>query len=363
MQKCIIGKKLGMTQIFDEKGTFIPVTVIEAGPCIVVQKKSMEIDGYEAIQVGYHEVSDKHINKPQKGHFQKADGANKKYLREFILEDMAAVNVGDLIKADVFAPGEKVDVSGIRKAKATRKHQVKQPFFEGYPGTGRAPPCGFMGANWIHPRVMKGNASRPYGDESVTFRILTSSRSMRKITLIALRGARPAQRRHCLHHRRRQGQKGLTGRDTTFRGYTIQHGRAKSEKSDFRCRVWDCAQQQSHARRRQELSCQQVRYQSTLTRAEVAEAARKPWRQKGTGHARQGSIRAHQWYHSGLRSGPKPRDYAYALNKKVRRLALFFRLLLKTAGGQHIVWMRSKWMLIKPDGFGMLKALEMMARP
>ena len=109
MQKCIVGRKLGMTQLFDENGKFIPVTVVEAGPCVVVQKKTIENDGYEAVQIGFGEVTSKHVNKPLQGHFAKSDVAMKKVLREFRLDDCAALNVGDLIKADVFANGDKVE--------------------------------------------------------------------------------------------------------------------------------------------------------------------------------------------------------------------------------------------------------------
>ena len=107
MQKYIIGKKIGMTQLFDENGKFIPVTVIEAGPCIVTQKKTIENDGYEAVQIGYGEVTDKHLNKPMKGHFAKADVAAKKFLREFRADNCGEKNVGDLIKADTFAAGDR----------------------------------------------------------------------------------------------------------------------------------------------------------------------------------------------------------------------------------------------------------------
>ena len=103
MQKGIIGKKLGMTQLFDANGKVVPVTIIEAGPCTVVQKKTVESDGYQAVQMGYGEVSAKKVNKAAKGHFDKADVAPKRTLREFRFDDIAAVNVGDILKADVFA--------------------------------------------------------------------------------------------------------------------------------------------------------------------------------------------------------------------------------------------------------------------
>lgn len=117
MKKAIIGKKVGMTQIFDENGKVVPVTVIEAGPCVVVQKKTVENDGYEAIQVAYGEAKERLINKPKKGHFQKAGVALKKHIKEFRLEDISAYEVGAEIKADVFQVGEKVDVSGLSKGK------------------------------------------------------------------------------------------------------------------------------------------------------------------------------------------------------------------------------------------------------
>ena len=117
MKKAIIGKKIGMTQIFDANGKVVPVTVVEAGPCVVVQKKTIEKDGYEAIQVGFGDIREKLLNKPVKGHFAKAGVAIKRTLKEFRLEDVSEYEVGQEIKADIFAEGEKVDVSGVSKGK------------------------------------------------------------------------------------------------------------------------------------------------------------------------------------------------------------------------------------------------------
>ena len=117
MQKAIIGKKIGMTQIFDEKGRVVPVTVVEAGPCVVTQKKTVENDGYDAVQVGFGDQKPQRVSKPLTGHFKKGDVAPKKTLKEFRFADCAAYNVGDLIKADVFANGDKVDVVGTSKGK------------------------------------------------------------------------------------------------------------------------------------------------------------------------------------------------------------------------------------------------------
>ena len=117
MKKAILGRKLGMTQIFDENGKVIPVTVIEAGPCVVSQKKSVEKDGYNAIQVGFADIREKLVNKPLKGHFAKAGVSLKRFVKEFRLEDTNGYEVGQEFKADIFAAGERVDVSGISKGK------------------------------------------------------------------------------------------------------------------------------------------------------------------------------------------------------------------------------------------------------
>lgn len=136
MKKAIMAKKIGMTQIFSETGNLIPVTVLEAGPCVVVQKKTTETDGYEAIQVGFAEVKEKHVTKPLKGHFEKAGVDAKKYLKEFRLDDTSVYEVGAEIKADIFAAGDKIDVSGISKGKgyqgAIKRHgQSRGPMGHG----------------------------------------------------------------------------------------------------------------------------------------------------------------------------------------------------------------------------------------
>lgn len=132
MKKAILGKKLGMTQIFDESGKVIPVTVIEAGPCVVTQKKTVETDGYNAIQVGFGEIREKLVNKPLQGHFKKADKGVKRHLKEFRLDDISGYNVGDELKADVFSAGDKVDVTGKSKGKGfmgviRRWHSTRGP--------------------------------------------------------------------------------------------------------------------------------------------------------------------------------------------------------------------------------------------
>ena len=158
MKKVIIGKKLGMTQIFDEKGNVVPVTVIEAGPCVVAQVKTVETDGYNSIQLGYGEVKAKHINKPEAGHFAKSKLENKKHLREFRLEDISNFKVGDEVKADVFATGEKVDIQGTSKGKGFQGVIKRHGQHRGPMGHGsmyhRRP--GSMGATSTPGRVFKG---------------------------------------------------------------------------------------------------------------------------------------------------------------------------------------------------------------
>ena len=195
MQKGIIGKKLGMTQLFDESGKVVPVTVIEAGPCTVVQKKTVESDGYQAVQLGFGDVSVKRVNKPAKGHFAKADVAPKKTLREFRLADISSVNVGDILKADVFAAGDHIDVVGVSKGKGyagTIKRWNGHRLRESH-GTGPvARHAGSMGACSTPSRVFKGKKLPGHlGAERVTIQNLTVVKVDAENNLIAIKGAVP----------------------------------------------------------------------------------------------------------------------------------------------------------------------------
>ena len=198
MQKGIIGKKVGMTQIFDEKGNVVPVTVIEAGPCVVVQKKTVENDGYAAVQLGFGDISVKNVTKPLKGHFEKSDVAPKRTLREFRLADCDALNVGDLVKADVFAAGDRVDVVGTSKGKgyagAIKRwnfHRLKESH-----GTGPvARHAGSLGACSSPSRVFKGRKGAGHlGTERVTVQNLGVVKVDVENNLIAVRGAVPGPR-------------------------------------------------------------------------------------------------------------------------------------------------------------------------
>ena len=196
MKKGIIGKKIGMTQIFDESGKVIPVTVIEAGPCVVVQKKTAENDGYEAVQLGYGDVKVTRVNKPMKGHFDKADVACKKELKEFRLEDCASVNVGDILKADTFAVGDMVDVSGTSKGKGFQG-VVKRHGFGGVGQTthgqhNRARKPGSIGACSYPAKVFKGmRMGGQMGGDRVTTHNLQVLKVIPEHNLLLIKGSVP----------------------------------------------------------------------------------------------------------------------------------------------------------------------------
>ncbi len=195
MKKGLIGKKMGMTQIFDEAGNAIPVTVVEAGPCVVTQKKTMENDGYEAIQIGFGDVKVNRVNKPMKGHFDKADVAPKKTLKEFRLEDIESVNVGDILKADTFAVGDVVDVKGTSKGHGTAGAIKRWNFSRLRMTHGTGPNhrhAGSLGACSSPSRVFKGKKmAGHYGHEAVTVQNLTVAKVDAENNLIAIKGAIP----------------------------------------------------------------------------------------------------------------------------------------------------------------------------
>ena len=195
MKKGLIGKKIGMTQIFDEKGNVIPVTVVEAGPCVITQKKTIENDGYEAVQVGFGDVKAQRVNKAMKGHFAKNDVAPKKVLKEFRLENIADVNVGDLLKADVFAVGDKVDVIGTSKVHGTAGSIKRWNFARLRESHGTGPVArhaGSLGACSTPSRVYKGKKlAGHYGVDRTTVQNLTIAKVDVENNLIAVKGAIP----------------------------------------------------------------------------------------------------------------------------------------------------------------------------
>ncbi len=195
MQKGLIGKKLGMTQFFDANGNVIPVTVIEAGPCMVSQIKTAENDGYEAIQVGFGDLKASKVNKPMKGHFAKGDVAPKKVLRELRLDDISTYKVGDLIKADIFAEGDKVDAVGTSKGKGYAGVIKRWNFSRLKMSHGTGPVArhgGSLGASSTPSRVMKGKKMAGHlGAERVTVQNLEVVKIDAENNIIAVKGAVP----------------------------------------------------------------------------------------------------------------------------------------------------------------------------
>ncbi len=195
MKKGIIGKKIGMTQIFDEVGNVIPVTVIEAGPCVVAQKKTAENDGYDAVQLGFKDAKEKKLGKPAAGHFAKVGVPAKKHLKEFRLDDCSALNVGDLITAEAFAAGDKIDVTGITKGRGFTG-SIKRWNHHTLCSTHGVGPIhrevGSMGANSSPSRVFKNKKmAGQYGNEQVTVLNLTVVKIDAEKNLIAVKGAVP----------------------------------------------------------------------------------------------------------------------------------------------------------------------------
>ena len=195
MNKGLIGKKIGMTQIFDEKGNVIPVTVIECGPCVVAQKKTAENDGYDAIQLGFMDAKAKHMTKAEQGHFEKNGLQLKKHLKEFRYEDCSKYNVGDVITVDTFAAGEKVDITGMTKGhgysgvvKRWNCHKLRMTHGVG-PVHRQA---GSMGANSSPSRIFKNKKmAGQYGNEQVTVQNLKVVKIDSENNLIAVKGAVP----------------------------------------------------------------------------------------------------------------------------------------------------------------------------
>ena len=195
MQKAIIGKKVGMTQIFDENGHVIPVTVIEAGPCVVAQKKTIENDGYVSVQLAYGEVAEKKLSKPELGHLKKAGISARKHLKEFKLDNAAELEVGAEIKVDTFAAGDHVDVTGISKGhgyqgviKRHGAHRLKETHGSG-PVHRHA---GSMGSSTDPSRIFKGKiGAGQMGVEQVTVENLDIVKVDDELNMIVVRGAIP----------------------------------------------------------------------------------------------------------------------------------------------------------------------------
>ena len=195
MKKAIIGKKVGMTQIFDESGKVIPVTVVEAGPCVVTQKKTVETDGYTAVQLGFGDVKEDKLTKPEAGHLKKAGVCAKKYLKEFKLEGAADMNVGDEIKADTFAAGDMIDVTGISKGHGyqgvIKRHGAHRTDMT-HGGGPVHRHAGSMGASSHQSRIFPGKiGAGQMGNEQVTIENLEVVKVDAELNMIVIRGAIP----------------------------------------------------------------------------------------------------------------------------------------------------------------------------
>ena len=195
MKKGIIGKKVGMTQIFDEAGKVIPVTVIQAGPCVVVQKKTVENDGYDAVQLGYEDAPARKLNKPQKGHLGKAGDILKKYLKEFQLDDAADKNLGDVITVESFEPGDKIDVTGVSNGKGYAGTIKRFNGSRGRETHGGGPVhrhAGSMGAGTDPSRIMpRKKMPGQLGNEQVTIQNLDVVKIDAENHLLIVKGAVP----------------------------------------------------------------------------------------------------------------------------------------------------------------------------
>ena len=198
MVKGIIGKKIGMTQIFDDNGNVIPVTVIEAGPCVVAQKKTVETDGYEAVQLGFVDTTEKRVSKPEAGHFKKNGLTVKRHLKEFRLDDISGYNVGDTVAADIFTAGEKVDITGITKGRGFTGAVKRWGYHILRMTHGTGPihrQVGSMGPNSTPSRVFKNKKmAGQYGNEQVTVHNLDVVKVDAEKNLIAVKGAVPGSK-------------------------------------------------------------------------------------------------------------------------------------------------------------------------
>ncbi len=226
MQKAIIGKKVGMTQIFDESGKVIPVTVVEAGPCVVTQKKTVETDGYTAVQLGFGDVKESKLTKPEAGHLKKAGVAPKKHLKEFKLDSAADMNVGDEIKADTFDAGDKIDVTGISKGHGfqgvVKRHGAgRTPMTHGGGPVHRH--AGSMGASSHQSRIFPGKiGAGQMGLEQVT--VAEPGRC---------EGRRRAEHaRHPRRHPRPQGRPGVYPQHRQEQQGEVRRGRHQQEPAE-----------------------------------------------------------------------------------------------------------------------------------
>ena len=324
MKKAILATKVGMTQIFNEDGMLIPVTVLQAGPCVVTQVKTEENDGYTSVQVGFGEIREKLVNKPEKGHFDKAGVAVKRFVKEFRFDNAGEYEVGQEIKADIFAAGDHIDATAVSKGKgfqgAIKRHgQSRGPMAHGSKYHRHA---GSNGACSDPSKVFKGKHMPGHmGHVQVTVQNLEIVRVDTENNLLLVKGAVPGPKKSLV----------------TIKVYNMEGNEVGTMELNDAVFGVEINEHLVHLAVVRQLANNRQGTQKAKTRSEVRGGGRKPWRQKGTGHARQGSIRAPQWTGGGVVFAPVPRDYEVKMNKKERRAALKSALTSKVQDNKLVV--------------------------
>ena len=335
MKKAILATKVGMTQVYNEAGVLVPVTVLQAGPCVVTRVKSEESDGYNAVQVAYGQIRTKLVNKPDAGQLEKAGiekevvtrGEHKRevfsagrFLREFRFENASEYNVKDVIKADIFAAGDKVDATAVSKGKgfqgAIKKHgQHRGPMAHGSKFHRHQ---GSNGSSSDPSRVFKGKGMPGHmGHVTVTTQNLEVVRVDAENNLILVKGAIPGSRKALVTLR--ETVKSKKANVSVYNTDGKEVGTIELNDAVFGVEL---NEHLVHLAVVAQLANKRQGTQKAKTRSEVSGGGRKPWRQKGTGHARQGSTRSPQWKGGGVVFAPSPRYYTITLNKKEKRQAL-----------------------------------------
>ena len=327
--KGILGRKLGMTQIWDDDNRVVPVTVIEAGPCRVVQLKTPERDGYSAVQLSFGDTKPQRLSKPELGHLKKADAPAHRHLAELRVDDLAGFEVGQVIGADVFGAGERVDVTGISKGKgfsgAMQRHNFKgQGASHGNHKKHRSP--GSVGACATPARVFKGmKMAGQYGNVRITTQNLEVVEGDAERGILLIKGAVPGPNGSLVFVRNaaKARSPGRAGRCGMKLDVEVADRHRCGHRRTLPDELFGIEPNVAvmHQVVTAQLAAARAGTHSTKTRAEVAGGGAKPWRQKGTGRARQGSIRAPHWRGGGVAHGPKPRDYRQRTPKKMIRLA------------------------------------------
>ncbi len=360
--KGILGRKLGMTQIWDDENRVVPVTVIEAGPCRVVQLKTPERDGYSAVQLAFGDTKPQRLSRPELGHLKKADAPPLRHVAELRVDDLSGFEVGQVIGADVFGAGERVDVTGISKGKgftgAMVRHNFKgQGASHGNHKKHRSP--GSIGACATPARVFKGmKMAGQHGNKRITTQNLEVVEGDVERGIMLVKGAVPGPNGGLVFVTQRGQAPGRADR----RRLRARTARRRSMKLDVKSASGAAAgtvdvpddlfgitpnTSVMHQVVTAQLAAARSGTHSTKTRAEVRGGGAKPWRQKGTGRARQGSIRAPHWRGGGVAHGPKPRDYRQRTPKKMIRLALRSALSDRAAEGKVLVV--DEWGIASPS--------------